>query len=150
MKRIISAFLLVCMLSTPACTAAAWQEFRKNPILGIQNKIGILRTAISLAESAFEIWAALNPSTAAQTRVQFLHVISKVDQGIKVAEDGLQIAGAIQKEPTDLNTLLNGAQVAMTDVNAFLTGLTSGTPPSAIDPTFLLALQATHDAAHMH
>lgn len=129
MRRRFALMTLVLALNVSGC---AWaQRFQEDPIAALQEGVGYVRTALSLATSAFEMWATANPETSADARTQFHMISSNVDRGLIVAQDGLRLAASASGPAPDINVLLRDAQTAMGSLHQFLVGLPSGTAPRA-------------------
>lgn len=123
--------LLVLTLSLSLSGCAWAQRFQEDPIAALQEGVGYVRTALSLAATAFELWATANPDTSADARTQFHMISNSVDRGLIVAQDGLRLAASASEPAPDINVLLRDAQTAMGSLHQFLASLPNGTSPRA-------------------
>ena len=146
MKKLFYVFLLSISLSLSGC--AAWFDLlRTNPVAGMSSGVDYIRTALSLAKGAFEIWATSNPEGSADARSRFNEISSNVDRGLLAAQDGLRLASHAGGAAPDMNALLKDAQQAIGSVNGFLSGLPGNGPGRAANPTMREALIATEAAS---
>ena len=144
MRRLI-VLALMC-LSLSGC--AGWIErFKKDPVAALQDGVGFIRTAASMASAAFEVWASTNQDMAANVRPQFHQVIGDVNRGLLVAQDGLRLAAQTRSDAPDVSALLRDAQTAMQHLHEFLGNLPGNGPGRAADPLMRDALQATQRAS---
>lgn len=130
-------------------TGCAWaQRFKDDPIAALQDGVGYIRTALSLASSAFELWASANPDTAVEARTQFQMISANIDRGLIVAQDGLRLAASASGSPPDANVLLRDAQTAVGSLHRFLVGLPGGNAPRAgSNSPMQAAIEATDRAS---
>lgn len=146
MRRLITMLsLLFCLSALGGC--AWWQKLQTDPVAAMQDATSYIRTAAGMARSAFEIWASASGDQGAAVRPQFNQIMGSVDQGLVVAQDGLRIAAIARGPAPDVNALLTQAQTAVGSLTAFLSGLPTGGPGRAADPTMRDAIQATQRAA---
>lgn len=141
--------LLLCLCLVLTGCPSWWQKLHDDPVAALQDGLGYFRTAISLATQAFGIWSMVNPTSAASMAPQFNGLITNVNLGLNVAQDGLHLAADAHGAAPDPNVLLRDAQAAMANLNSFLTALPPAHPGAAVDPTMLQALRATSHAAHL-
>lgn len=139
MNRLIT-FLLVLVLTATSGCGAWWQRFRENPVAVLTEGTGYMVNALSLAELAFNAWAAGNPAATPETRAQFMAVVGHARRGIAVAQAGLRTAATLQRDELDVDRLLRDAQGAVTSVATFLRGLSTPNG-SAQDPMMATAIQ---------
>lgn len=146
--RTLRIALLALILSSSGC---AWfQRFKDDPIAAFQDTVGYIRTALSLAQTGFELWAAANPEAAANVRPQFVQIVGQVDRGLLIAQDGLRLAATARGPSPDVAVLLRDAQTAMGHLHEFLANLPTSTRPGAPpNETMRAALQATRTASQM-
>jgi len=138
--------LLTLVFSLSGC---AWaQRFKDDPIGALQEGVGYIRTALSLASTAFELWASANPETSSDARTQFHMISSNVDRGLIVAQDSLRLAASASEPAPDVDRLLRDAQTAMGALHQFLSGLPQGTGARASSGSPMqAALEATERAS---
>jgi hypothetical protein len=144
MRRFV--FILTIALSLSGC---AWfQKLKDDPIAAMQDGVGYIRTAVSLASTAFELWATANPDTAADARSQFQAIVGSVDRGLITAQDGLRLAANARGPAPDVSALLRDAQTAMASLHQFLANLPGRTRPGATpNESMRAALEATERAS---
>ena len=124
-------FLFVVILSLSLSGCAWFQKLHDDPIAAMQDGVGYIRTAASLASTAFELWATANPDAAANVRPQFQQIMGEVDRGLLVAQDGLRLAANARGPAPDISVLLRDAQTAMGHLHEFLANLPSSSRPNA-------------------
>ena len=146
LRHRFALLVLVFSLNTTGC---AWaQRFRDDPIAALQEGVGYIRTALSLATSAFEMWASSNPEASADARSQFHMIAGNVDRGLIVAQDGLRLAASTSGPAPDINVLLRDAQTAIGSLSRFLAELPSGNAPrAASNGSMQAAITATERAS---
>lgn len=145
MLRVVILVVMVVLGST-GCTAW-WNALKADPITGISESTNYIRTGLSLARVAFDIWAAADPNGAAGPRNTFNNIVGNVERGLAVAQSGLRTAAAARQPTPDPEVLMREAQNAMRDLNAFLSGLPSHGDGRAVDPNMRAAIQATAEAS---
>lgn len=91
--------------------------------MAITDAVGYIRSALSLASGAFEIWASANPDQAVAARTQFNNIVNEVNSGLLVAQDGLHIAADASQPTIDDTALLRDSRSAMGNLSTFLSGL---------------------------
>lgn len=133
-------------LLNAGCTGAWWQQLRENPLAALQEGSGYIRTALGLAQTAFNAYAQQTGTVQPGAVNTFNHIVGNVQRGLQVANDGLRIAQHARGPAPDANALLNDARAAMGDVAAFLTGLRQQ-PGQAADPLLRDAIAAAERAA---
>lgn len=129
-------------------TGCAWYaRLREDPIAALAEGGAYIRTALSMAKSAFDIYAATSgDANIEQTRARFNDVAGSVDRGLLVAQDGLRIAASARGPAPDMTALLRDAQQAILHVHEFLGGLPGNAPGRAVRPEMREALLATERA----
>lgn len=143
----VKAFLVVLMftLTTPSC--AWWQKLMNDPSAALQEGTSYFRTALGLARSAFDIWAAGNPEQANNVRPQFNRVVGDVEQGLMFAQQTFRTSAQTRQPAPDSNELLHSAQESMGRVHDLLSGLPGPEPGRAVDSSMREALNATQRAS---
>jgi hypothetical protein len=147
MKKLLYGVLFVLVVSTSGC--AAWfEQLRTNPVAGILTSVNYIQTALSLARSAFEIWATTSGAPDVElTRARFNALVTNVDRALFVVQDGLRLAAHAGSPAPDVRTVLRDAQQAIGTVHAFLAGLPGNGPGRASHPSMRDALDATELAS---
>jgi hypothetical protein len=144
-KKILVLVLITGVAGTSGC--AAWfQQFKDNPVATLQQGVGYISNAVSLARVAFSLLAGAVPAVAAVTP-QFETIVGRVDQGIGLAMDGLRIAAVAQGPAPDANALLNESRSALIDLQSFMNSLPGQGPGRAASPEMQNALHALETAA---
>lgn len=146
-KQLMALVALLAALTMSGCNAAWFQALRSNIVVAAQDGVSYIRTALSMARGAFEVWAATDPEGTAAIRARFNELTAQVDRGLIVAQDGLRLAAHIGGPAPDLNELLREAQQAIGSIHAFLAGLPGNGPGRASSPTMREALEATAQAS---
>lgn len=139
--------MCVVVLSLSLSGCAWFQRLKDDPIAALQEGLGYMNTALGLARTAFEVWAATNPELAVGVRHQFTEVTGTVQRGMMVAQDGLRLAANARGPSPDVPTLLRDSQTAMRSVHDFLANLPGNGPGRASHPSMRDALLATERAA---
>src|SRR6267142_4090514 len=121
-KNKFLSFILLAVLAFSSSSCAAWiQELKTNPVLALQEAETYIASALSLATSAFNAFAATNPSAVdLNTQAEFNRIASGVSQGLVLANDGLRIAQHAGGPAPDVNALLGDARTSMGDLATFL------------------------------
>lgn len=147
MKKQVFGLVLVLVLGVFGGGCAWWSQLKSDPVTALSEGTNYIRTGLSLARVAFDIWAAADPNGAAAPRNTFNTIVGNVERGLQVAQSGLRTAAVARGPAPDTEALLREAQTAMRDLNAFLSGLPSRGDGRAVDPTMRAALQATLEAS---
>lgn len=143
MKRLLAAIAFLSLTSCATLRTLA-EELSSSPSAAINFLGNAFDTALGLARSGFEIWAAANPDAAPQARVQFYSITSDVSRGVRL---GQSVAGVVTAQNADQR--FDAARTGMQNLNAFLSGL-HGQPGSASSPELQEAIAATAEAARVH
>lgn len=154
MKRLQSLFMMVAMvaalsLSTSGCAATRdwWASFKADPVAGVSDVTSYIRTALGLARTGFEIYAAAAGPSSAEARTRFETIAGTVERGVLVAQDGLRLAANLRQAEPNVDTLTSDARSAMLNLHAFLQGLPGVSTGQASNPTLREAIAATQAAA---
>ena len=137
--------LLVFLFS--GCVCDSWiQRYKNDPWVALTDEMGVIQTALGMATSAVNAWAAANPgSTASETLTRFSELSGHVQQGLSVAQAGVRLAANQGRSP-NLMVLLQDSRTAIGEISSFLAGLGLGAG-HAVAPLMQNAIQATREAS---
>lgn len=141
MKRLILVFVLT--LSTGCATLRSLaQEIRDNPAAAISFGINAINTAVIAAQAGYGVWSSLNPTAAQGNRATFDSLLANIARGVRVAQDGSDLITA-----SNASERLSSARSAMSDLHAFLAGLSGNGAGNAMGPEMQEALVSTAQAS---
>lgn len=138
--------LLVLSLFAEGC-ASFRDQFMKDPVAGIMRGVSYMSNAVSLADLAFNAWAAMNPSAATpEVRSQYTAIAGSTRSAIALTQSGLRVGAGLTQPIVDRAAVLQESQSALLHLSDFLSGLS--TPPGqAADPLLAQAIAATRAAS---
>jgi hypothetical protein len=144
-KRLIA---LCITLSMFADGCASWRDqFMADPLAAILRGVSYASNAVSLADLAFNGWAAMNPTAATpEVRSQFTAIAGNVRSALALTQGVTRVASDLTTGPVDRAAALRDGQAALVQLSDFLSGL--ATPPGqAADPLMARAIAATRAAS---
>lgn len=139
----VLSLILLTLLGTPGCGTPFAQQFRRDPLAAVLDKITQSRTALSLARGAIAVYSAITGDSSLASR--FEQVAAQVDRGLLAAQSGARVASQVG-QGADVDALMREAMEGMVHVHEFLNGLS--TPPGGASiPQLRDARRATAEAA---
>lgn len=142
----LTALFLTLALFAEGC-ASFREQFMKDPLASIMRGVSYMSNAASLADIAFNAWAAMNPSAATpEVRSQYTAIAGSTRSAIALTQGTLQVANGLTQPTVDRAAVLRDSQSALMHLSDFLSGLP--TPPGqAADPLMARAIAATRAAS---